>query len=103
MTRNLNQRDGLKIMSSNKEIAIVSLGSLVYVRYQDHVLFKDCDSSKYFPWIRETIGWLDYDDEKSIRIVWERYAESFDNETVRMKSTGISLVKNAVMEIRKVA
>jgi len=78
-------------------------GDLIYVCYQDHVLFKDCDSSQFFPWIREAVGWLDYEDEKSIRIVWERYAESFDEETVRMKSTGISLMKTAVMEIRKVA
>ena len=34
-------------------------GSLVYIRYRDHVLFKDVDPSLYRPFIRETIGWLD--------------------------------------------
>ena len=90
-------------MSMKKILDAFDLKSIVYIRYKDHVLFKDTDASQYFPWIREAVGWLDYEDKKYIRIVWERYAESFDNETIRMKSSGISLMKNAVMEIRKVA
>src|SRR5437867_6261545 len=50
-------------------------GDFVYIRYKDHVLFKDSDATLFRPWIRETVGWLDYQDNEFVRVVWERYAE----------------------------
>ena len=44
----------------------LEVGSPVYIRYMDHVLFKDVDPSLYRPWTREAIGWLDYEDEEYI-------------------------------------
>ena len=68
-------------------------GPLLYVRYEDHVLFKGCDASRYFPWTRETIGWLDYEDNDSMRTVWERHAEPPQKENVLTRSIAISLIK----------
>ncbi len=73
---------------------------VVYVRYMDHVLFKDSDASQYKPWIRECVGWLDHEDKEYIRIVWERFSEPDHPENARLRSTGLAILKNAIMEMR---
>jgi hypothetical protein len=35
---------------------------------------KDVDPRLYKPLIREAVGWLGYEDEECLRIVWERFA-----------------------------
>jgi len=77
-------------------------GSAIIIRYKDHVLFKDSDASKYWPWIRETIGWLDYEDEESIRIVWERLTEPVPSENSRTRCTGLAILKKAIIECRRI-
>ncbi len=81
----------------------MTFGSLVYVRYQDHVLFKDSDAGQYRPWIRECVGWLDYDDEEFVRIVWERFSEPNPPDNTRLRSTGLAILKKAIVEMRRVA
>ncbi len=80
----------------------LQIGSLVYARYKDHVLFKDSDASQYQPWTRECIGWLDYEDEEYVRIVWERYSEPSFPENAKLRSTGLVILKKAILEIRAV-
>jgi hypothetical protein len=79
------------------------MGSVVYVRYFDHVLFKDSDASKYRPWIREAVGWIDYEDSEYVRIVWERFTEPIPSENSRTRCTGLAILKNAVIECRRIA
>ena len=78
------------------------IGDVVYVCYSDHVLFKDADASEYHPWIRETIGWLDFQGEDFVRIVWERFHEPQSSENARLRSTGLSISRNDIMEMRRV-
>lgn len=80
----------------------LKLGSLVYVRYQDHVLFKDSDSTFYLPWTRETVGWLDYKGPNSVRIIWERFSEPQPDGNSRLRSTGLAIFKEAILEMRKI-
>ena len=79
------------------------VGSLVYVRYQDHVLFKDADASQYQPWIRECVGWLDYENDEYVRVVWERYAEPNPPDNAKLRSTGLAILKKAIVEMRRIA
>ena len=81
----------------------LQVGALVYVRYQDHVLFKDADAGQYRPWTRECIGWLDYEDQEFIRIVWERFAEPNPPDNARIRSTGLAILKKAIVEMRRIA
>jgi len=78
-------------------------GSVIYIRYCDHVLFKDMDSSVYQPWVRETVGWLDYEDETCVRIVWERFSEPNPPGNARTRSTGLAILKKAVLETKRIA
>jgi hypothetical protein len=76
---------------------------LVYVRYLDHVLFKDSDANQYQPWTRESVGWLEYQGPEFIRIIWERFREPNPPDNARLRSTGLTIIKKTILEFRKVA
>ena len=80
----------------------IRVGDVVYLRYFDAVLFKDtlCASK---PIIRETIGWLDYEDAECVRVVWERYAEPTINEESRVRVTGLAIRKSNIIEATRVS
>jgi hypothetical protein len=73
----------------------------VYVRYKDHVLFKDVDPSAFEPFTRETIGWLDYEASDFVRVVWERSVENGSNPATKTKATGLVILKADVLEMRR--
>lgn len=79
------------------------LGDVVVVRYYDHVLFKDMltSSGTLRPLIRESIGWLDYEDTEYIRLVWERYSEPIIGNESRFRTTGLVIRKNDLIELRR--
>ncbi|MGF3573510.1 MAG: hypothetical protein ACQXXG_08860 [Candidatus Bathyarchaeia archaeon] len=82
----------------------INVGDVVYVRYYDSVLFKDALVTHLFkPIVRETIGWLDYENAEYIRLVWERYAEPIIGEESRIRTTGLAIRKSDVIEMRKLA
>lgn len=69
---------------------------LVYVRYLDHVLFKDMDPAAYSnPFTRETIGWLAGENERAIQVVWER---QIGGGATRQKATGLVILKSDIIE-----
>ena len=75
---------------------------MVYVRYVDHVLFRDSDASQYRPWLRECIGWLDYKDEECVRIVWERFAIPDPPHEAKPRATGLVIMRKAIVEMRRI-
>jgi len=82
----------------------INVGDVVHVRYYDAVLFKDALVTHMFkPIIRETIGWLDYENAEYIRLVWERYAEPIIGEESRIRTTGLAIRKSDIIEMKKLA
>jgi hypothetical protein len=77
-------------------------GRLVIVRYRDHVRFENADSTLYKPWTLEAVGWVDHEDDDCIRIVNERYSEPRASGNARLRSTGVSIVKSTIVELRKI-
>jgi hypothetical protein len=74
-------------------------GSVVYIKYLDHVLFKDVDPLRYArPFVREAVGWLDHEDGESVRLVWERFAEPDPGGKARQKATGLVILKSNILE-----
>jgi hypothetical protein len=81
----------------------MKVGDVVMVRYYDAVIFKDLwESSKIAPVIRETVGWLDYEDSNYIRLVWERHAEAIINEESKTRITGLAIRKSDIIEMRRI-
>jgi len=79
------------------------LGDVVVVRYYDHVLFKDAISNQIRPFVREAVGWLDYEDAEYIRLVWERYSEPVFGEESRLRTTGLAIRKADITQIRRLS
>jgi len=81
----------------------LNLGAIVIARYYDHVLYHDAtDLSLMKPVVRETIGWLDYEDGQYIRLVWERYAEPIIGNESRFRTTGLAIRKADIIELKEV-
>jgi hypothetical protein len=74
---------------------------VVYVRYLDHVLFKDAGLDAYRPFVREAVGWLDHEDDGFIRLVWERFAEPTPSGELKQRATGLVILKSAILVMRK--
>jgi len=92
-----------KLRQNQQDNINLELGSLVYIRYKDHVLFKDVKSESCNPVIRETIGWVDYEDDDYIRIVWERYSQPYISVEASIRSTGLVILKKAILEVKPLA
>ena len=64
-------------------------------------MFRDVDPAQ-FPrtWIREAIGWLDYEDDECIRLVWERFTVP-DSAQGEPRAVGVTIYKKAVVEMKR--
>ncbi len=90
-----------RCLKAGQVLAPSCLGCIVICRYKDHVLFKDGDASKYRPWTRETVGWLDFEDKEYVRVVWERFSQPSVPDEARTRSTGLTILRSAILEIRR--
>jgi hypothetical protein len=107
----MNRRRERRVSQVNPDVPPLTIGNhgsktrppgcIVICRYKDHVLFKDGDASQYQPWTREAIGWLEYEDEEYVRLVWERFSQANLPANARTRSTGLTILKSAILEIRK--
>jgi len=76
-------------------------GSLVYVKYLDHALYRNMSPSSPRPVVRETVGWLAYEDDEAIWIVWDRGVAASEHEKNTPYSSLI-IVKSCILEMRRV-
>jgi hypothetical protein len=84
-------------------MTLSKVGSLVYVRYRDHVLFTDMNPRTTTPFTRECVGWLDYQDNDHVRIVWERFAMPDPPNEAKPRASGVVILKSSIVVIRRVA
>ena len=75
----------------------LSLGSPVYVRYKDHVLFKNLQQPLEEAVERETIGWLSKETSEIILVEHDRTTP--DMQLCTGQSTGLIILKNCILEI----
>jgi (2Fe-2S) ferredoxin len=78
-------------------------GSLVYVRYQDHVLFRNVDPETAKPIVQEAWGRLEYEDQEYVRLVVARYQEPNNDGKATRKATGLVILKTTILEMRRIA
>jgi hypothetical protein len=74
---------------------------LVYVRYEDHVLYNRCSPYSLKPQMREAIGWLNYECEDYIILSWDRDAEPPTLKGGDPKASGLVLLKSAIFELKR--
>ena len=80
----------------------IERGSVVYVRYWDHAVHRDTDPQDFCLMLRETIGWIDYAGDESIKVVWERFSTPSRDQDATLKETGLTILKSAIVELRKI-
>lgn len=77
-------------------------GSLVYVRYRDHVLYHRGDPALMKPQTREAVGWLVYDCAEYIIICWDRDAGQPTLKSGDPKASGLVLLRPEILELKEV-
>ncbi len=77
----------------------LSLGTPVYVRYKDHVLFKNIEQPIEEAIERETIGWLSKQTDEIMLIEHDR---TIPNEQIPSgQGSGVIIMKSCIIEICK--
>ncbi|WNZ30063.1 MAG: hypothetical protein IAX21_04210 [Candidatus Bathyarchaeota archaeon] len=74
------------------------LGSVVYVRYWDHVLYKNTPKPIEEPAERETIGWLTKDEKGLVCVETDRTLDKLPYSSG--SGSGLVLLKSCIIEIR---
>ena len=73
---------------------------LIYVRYKDHVLFRNSDHKLYESSnVRETLGWQIRETEEVLILIHDRSVEPFPNEVCE---TGLIILKSDILEIEAI-
>jgi len=78
------------------------IGFVFYVRYLDHVLFKNTDSDSCRPVVREVVGWLAKESDEAIWIVSDRSAEKISNKIAQPCESGLVILKSDMREMKKI-
>ena len=72
-------------------------GSIVYIRYKDHVLFKNTTKPVKDVAERETIGWLTHENKEHVCVEHDRTIESLQHASGT--GSGLVLLKSCILEI----
>lgn len=73
-------------------------GSPVYIRYRDHVLYRNTPEALDQPAERETLGWLTQENRQLVCIQHDRTKENLP--IAAGSASGLVLLKSCILEIR---
>jgi hypothetical protein len=74
---------------------------LIFVRYLDHVLYNRTSALAMKPQTREAVGWLIYDCEHYVTLVWDRDAEPPTLHGGDPKASGMVLLKSDIIALER--
>jgi hypothetical protein len=73
---------------------------LVFVRYNDHVLYNRADPLVMGPQVREAVGWLVYECSTYVTIAWDRDAGPPSLRSGDPKASGMVLLRSDILELK---
>jgi len=76
------------------------MAELVYLKYRDHVLFKNMDSSTVVPAERETIGWIIKENDQALWVVSDRPSKNLPKLEKHVEESGLVILKTDILEMR---
>ena len=79
-------------------VAAVPPGSVVYVRYKDHVLYRNIRNPVEEAVERETVGWLTRENGEIILIEHDRTPQCL--QLPRGSGSGVIILKSCILELR---
>jgi len=71
--------------------------TLVYIRYADHVLFRDSDASLYHLSLRECVGWIFEETPEYVVILCDRSVERLPNQ---VRESGLVISRKDIIEMK---
>jgi len=71
---------------------------IVKVRYCDHVEFRKYSLNGVAPVVREAVGWLIYEDDDHVILVFDRPG----NTEANGKASGLCILKSDILELSEV-
>jgi hypothetical protein len=77
-----------------------SLGSAVYIRYKDHVLFRNIEQPIKEAIERETIGWLSEETDEILLVEHDRTTPNLQLGSGRCN--GLIILKSCILEIQPI-
>jgi hypothetical protein len=94
----------LNSTDANPQISksILEFKNLVYIRYNDHAHFHQSSAMIMAPIVREAVGWLVYECDQYITLVFDRDARPPTLKgTVDPKASGLVLLRSDLVEFKK--
>lgn len=73
-------------------------GPIVYIRYKDHVLFRNTAKPVNDVAERETVGWLTHENKEHVCVEHDRTIENL--QYTSGTGSGLVLLKSCILEIR---
>jgi hypothetical protein len=77
----------------------ISFGSILYVRYKDHVLYRN-NKQVENPAERETVGWLTQQTEELLCIQHDRTVKGPNNP--KGTASGLLILKSCILEVQQI-
>ena len=72
-------------------------GSLVLVRYLDHLAFRWAKPDGYGPCIRETVGWVLEDNDRYLKLLWDKGELPEERPDL---ASGLVILKQDILEVK---
>ena len=79
-------------------MAVIPLDSVVYVRYKDHVLYRNIPNPIEEAVERETVGWLARENGEIILVEHDRTPQCL--QLPRGSGSGVIILKSCILELR---
>ena len=81
--------------------ALMTFKGLIYVRYLDHVLYNRSVALAMSPQVREATGWLVYECEQYITLIYDRDAGPPTLKGGDPKASGLVLLRSDIVEFKR--
>lgn len=78
-----------------------TLQYLARITYYDHALFRHMDSNLAHPMLRQCVGWVVYEDESDLKLVWDRWESVVAGQEEHADHCGLALRKVDVVEVKR--
>jgi hypothetical protein len=72
----------------------------IYVKYRDHVLFKNCSPDEMKVCVREVMGWLVREDSETLVVCIDQPVDPLAHE--KITATALVILKDCIIETHKV-
>jgi hypothetical protein len=79
----------------------IALGSIVYISYFDHLIFRNCEPNLFQIPVRESVGWLMKEDEHAVWILWDRSVCRLPHEKIQPAESGAIILKAEILELKR--